>query len=117
MILLDLPLSSEYFLSFFNQIGVKPKIVERTRDMAVMRSLVANGFGYAIANIRPHSDLSPDGRKLRFVPLTGAARPMRLGLLMAEDARSILTMRAFAEHAAEAMAHWGYPGTGLATSN
>lgn len=98
MILLDLPMSAEYFLSFFTQIGVRPKIVERTRDMAVMRSLVANGFGYSIANIRPDTDRAPDGRKLRYVPLTGPLRPMRMGLALSEGARASLTINAFIAH-------------------
>ena len=110
MVLLDLPHSSDYFLSFFDATGRTPKIVERTRDMAVMRSLVANGFGFGIANIRPHSDLSPDGRKLCFVPLKGDQRPMRLGLIMPEGARSILTLNAFIEHTAQVISEWGYPG-------
>ena len=113
MVLLDLPLSSEYFLSFFDAIGQRPLIAERTRDMAVMRSLVANGFGFSIANIRPHSDLSPDGRALRFVPLEGDLRPMRLGLILPQGARSVLTVEAFAEHTAQTIENWGFPGTPL----
>jgi DNA-binding transcriptional LysR family regulator len=98
MVLLDLPLSAEYFLSFFRAAGIKPRIAERTRDMAVMRGLVANGYGYSIANIRPLNDLAPDGRKLRFVPLAGAVGPMTLGLVMARGAEGVLTITAFVEH-------------------
>ena len=110
MVLLDLPLSSDYFLSFFDKTGRKPKIVERTRDMAVMRSLVANGFGYAIANTRPYSDLSPDGRRLCFIPLKGEQRPMRLGLLIPAGTRNVLTVNAFIEHTQQLITDWGYPG-------
>ena len=110
MVLLDLPLSSDYFLSFFDSVGSGPKIVERTRDMAVMRSLVANGFGFGIANIRPYSDLSPDGRPLKFVPLEGALRPMRLGLILPQGAQSVLTVSAFVEHTRTMIASWDYPG-------
>ena len=110
MVLLDLPLSSDYFLSFFDSVGSGPKIVERTRDMAVMRSLVANGFGFGIANIRPYSDLSPDGRPLKFVPLEGALRPMRLGLILPQGAQSVLTVSAFVEHTRAMIASWDYPG-------
>ncbi|SPF78961.1 HTH-type transcriptional regulator CysB [Aliiroseovarius pelagivivens] len=113
MVLLDLPLSSNYFLSFFDQTGRKPRIVERTRDMAVMRSMVANGFGYAIANIRPYSDLSPDGRRLVFIPLKGEQRPMRLGLIVPEGARSVLTVNAFIDHAATVIRDWNYPGSAI----
>ncbi|WP_069300459.1 LysR family transcriptional regulator [Neptunicoccus sediminis] len=98
MVLLDLPFSSEYFLSFFGASGLKPKVAERTRDMAVMRSLVANGFGFSIANVRPLNDLSPDGKPLRFVPLDGEARPMQLGLLASKDADSASVIRAFMQH-------------------
>ncbi|MEM6886897.1 MAG: LysR substrate-binding domain-containing protein [Pseudomonadota bacterium] len=116
MVLLDLPLSSDYFLSFFDQLGQRPQILERTRDMAVMRSLVANGFGYGIANIRPHSDVSPDGRALRFVPLEGAHRPMRLGLILPEGAESVLTVGAFIEHTRQVISEWGYPGQAIKSS-
>jgi DNA-binding transcriptional LysR family regulator len=98
MILLDLPVSAEYFLSFFDGIGQKPNIIERTRDMAVMQSLVANGFGYSIANIKPTSDQAPDGKKLRVVPLTGPVRPMKVGLLFSEGMQASLTVRSFIEH-------------------
>lgn len=98
MVLLDLPISADYFLSLFSASGVKPRIAERTRDMAVMQSLVGQGFGYSIANIRPWSDHSPDGRRLRYIPLTGPVRPMRLGLLLSEGARASQTVRAFVDH-------------------
>lgn len=98
MVLLDLPLSSDYFLSFFTRIGARPNIAERTRDMAVMRSLVANGYGYSIANIRPLNDLSPDGRKLHFIPLTGDVRPMKMGLLMARGAGGANVVRTFVDY-------------------
>ncbi len=95
MVLLDLPFSSEYFLSFFAGLDAKPHIAERTKDMAVMRSLVANGFGYSIANVRPLNDLSPDGKPLKFIPMRGTARPMRMGLLMPTDAERANVIRAF----------------------
>lgn len=110
MVLLDLPLSSDYFMSFFDATSRRPRIVERTRDMAVMRSLVANGFGFGIANIRPQSDVSPDGRPLRFVPLNGDQRPMHLGLILPEGARAVLTVNAFISLTEDIIAKWGYPG-------
>ena len=114
MVLLDLPLSSKYFLSFFENASRPPKIVERTRDMAVMRSLVANGFGYGLANIRPNSDLAPDGRRMIFVPLRGQHRPMQLGLIIPKDGRRVLTINAFVEHTTELVTKWDYPGFPIA---
>ncbi|SEM27817.1 DNA-binding transcriptional regulator, LysR family [Roseovarius azorensis] len=101
MVLLDLPLSADYFLSFFDALGVKPIIAERTRDMAVMRSLVANDFGYSIANVRPFSEISPDGNPIRCVPISGLVRPMRMGLLTAQDADRSNAVRAFIEYGKE----------------
>ena len=99
MILLDLPMSGDYFLSFFDAQGITPMIAERTRDIAVLRSLVGNGFGYGLLNVRPFTELAPDGRQLRFIPLTGPVRSLYLGLMMSEGARSSRTIRAFIDHA------------------
>jgi len=110
MVLLDLPHSSDYFMSFFAQIGTKPIIAERTRDMAVMRSLVANGFGYSIANVRPLNDRSPDGKALVSIPLLGSVRPMRLGLLTANDALNTSVIRAFVAYFGECLKTGKVPG-------
>jgi DNA-binding transcriptional LysR family regulator len=110
MVLLDLPLSSEYFLSFFSERGLKPKIAERTRDMGVVRSLVANGFGYSILNIRPLSDRSPDGGKLAFIPLKGEVRPMRMGLITARGAGGTSTVKAFVKHCQDIINQDSVPG-------
>ncbi|WP_120500092.1 LysR family transcriptional regulator [Roseovarius sp. EL26] len=110
MILLDLPHSSEYFLSFFKSQGQRAKIAERTHDMAVMRSLVANGFGYSIANIRPLNDESPDGGKLKLIPLVGDVRPLNMGLLMAKGADTSITVRAFTSHCEDMIREKRLPG-------
>lgn len=112
MVLLDLPFSSDYFLSFFTEIDTKPIIAERTKDMAVMRSLVANGFGYSIANVRPLNDYSPDGKRLKFIPLVGHLRPMRMGLLMSTDADSASVVRAFISHCKDRVELGKLPGVG-----
>lgn len=99
MVLLNLPHSEDYFLSCFSAPGAKPpQVVERTRDMAVMRSLVANGFGFSIANLRPLNDLSPDGQVLKFVPISGAVPSLHLGIAMMAGADQILTVQKFVEH-------------------
>ncbi len=103
LILLDLPLSADYFLSFFEKASLKPRIVDRSRDMAVVRSLVANDFGYSIANVRPQSNRAPDGKALAYVPLSGPLQPMRMGLLCANGSRASLTIRAFIDHATETL--------------
>lgn len=95
MILLDLPLSAPYFLSLFEKVGASPRIAERAQDMAVVQSLVANGFGYSIVNVRPPLDRAPDGRKLCLVPIRGPVKALRLGLLSAKGGTAPLTVAAF----------------------
>ena len=110
MVLLDLPYSADYFLSFFDAAGLTPLIAERTRDMGVMRALVANGFGYSIANIRLGSDRAPDGKKLVFVPLTGPVRPMQIGLLVPRGAQPRRVATAFIDHCRAAVTAEALPG-------
>ncbi|NRB02563.1 MAG: LysR family transcriptional regulator [Rhodobacteraceae bacterium] len=101
MILLDLPISADYFLSLFSAASQQPRIVERTRDMAVMRSMVGNAFGYSIANVRPQSDLSPDGNPLVCVPISRPVRSLRMGLLTTHGAEKSRTVQAFIDYAQE----------------
>ncbi len=113
MVLLDLPVSSDYFLSFFNKIGKAPNIVERTHDMAVMQALVANGIGFSFANIRPTSERAPDGKKLRYIPLSGKLRALHLGLLRQKHARSTLTVSTFASFCQKSITEEAAPGLKL----
>lgn len=98
MVLLDLPLSRDYFLSLFAAAGLRPRITERTRDMAVVRSLVAHGYGYALANVRAGSERSLDGSPLVRVPLAGIHRPMAMGTATMRGARKPRLVEAFEAH-------------------
>jgi len=110
MVLLDLPVSVDYFRGFFAAEGLQPLIAERTRDLTVMHGLVANGFGYSIANIRPASDRAADGRPLVYVPLSGTVRPLRMGLLLPGGAGVSLTVQAFVDHAKATVSPEATPG-------
>ena len=109
MVLLDLPYSREYFLSAFQ--GLRPRIAERTGDIAVMRSMVANGFGYGIANMRPLNAMSPDGKLLVFVPLLGDLRPLMMGIALPNAEHRTLTVQAFIDHCRRFVVEQGVFGT------
>jgi len=98
MVLLNLPHSVNYFRSLFAASSVEPKIVERTRDMAILRSLVANGFGYSFANLRPLNEMSPDGLPVKYIPLEEPVPKLNLGVAMIEGADRVLTVNAFVDH-------------------
>jgi len=110
MILLNLPFSADCFLSFFIKEGLRPVIAGRTRDMGVMRAMVANGFGYSIANIRLGSDRAPDGKLLIVVPLVGEVRPLQIGLLLPRSAGRRRTVAAFVDHCQTEVTDAALPG-------
>ncbi len=103
MVMLDLPFSVDYFTALFTDAGLAPRVAERSRDLALVRAMVGNGFGYAIANLRPADATAPDGQPLRFVPITGRLRPMRIGVMTAQGADSRAATRAFAALCAQVL--------------
>lgn len=111
MVLLDLPHSREYFLSAFQNKSLRPTIGERTADIAVMRSMVANGFGYGIANMRPLHSMSPDGKPLVFVPIAGDLRPLTMGIALPNAEHRTQTIRAFIDHCRRFVVEQGIFGT------
>lgn len=108
-ILLNLPLSSKYFLSMFAQTGVAPRIAAKSQDMALVRSMVANGFGYSLGNIHPRPDTAPDGKPLCYAPLKNGLRPMRLGLAKCRADYETRAVAAFCQYCADAVAAGEFP--------
>jgi DNA-binding transcriptional LysR family regulator len=111
MVLLDLPFSREYFLSAFQKKGLRPNIAERTGDIAMMRSMVANGFGYGIANMRPLNAVSPDGKPLVFISLDASLRSLTMGVVVPNAERRTRTVQAFIDHCRRFVLEQGVFGT------
>lgn len=110
LVLLDLPLSREYFHSLFLAQGVKPTVRHRTPHPEVVRTLVANGYGYSLINARPRVDYALDGRGVRTVRIAGTARPMQLGLATLAVARPTRLVAAFQEHCRRTITSASIPG-------
>ena len=110
MVLLDLPLSSNYFLSLFQERGLRPQIAERVSNLSSLRSVVANGFGYGLLNVSTKTNLAPDGRKLVFRQLVGKHRPMVFGLTRMKSHYSPRIVTAFADHVRKQVSVSGLPG-------
>jgi DNA-binding transcriptional LysR family regulator len=98
LVLLDLPLSRDYFRSLFAKRGLEPVVARRSPHMEVVRALVGNGFGYSLVNARPSNDRALDGAQLAIVPISGAHRPMRLGIATLRGLRRSRAATAFREH-------------------
>lgn len=110
MVLLDLPLSGDYFLSMFHRLGLTPQIGVRTKELPVLRSLVANGYGYGLLNVRTHAAVAPDGLPLVFTPLKGDHQPMQLGIAHKFMALPPRLVAEFIDHVADRASHADLPG-------
>jgi len=110
MILLDLPISREYFMSVVQSSIIKPTILERSSDLSVVRSLVANRYGFSIVNMRTKSDLAPDGEKLAFLRLADDIRPLILGLATKQVGYRSRIVEAFYKHVQQEVEKNGLPG-------
>ena len=113
MILLDLPISREYFLSVVQSSIVRPNISERSSDLSVVRSLVANGYGFSLVNMRTKSNVAPDGEKLAFLRLSDDIRPLVLGLATKQVEHRSRIVEAFYQHVQEEIQKNGLPGVVL----
>ncbi len=95
LLLLDLPLSREYFLSLFDHAGLVPNIADHFEHIDVIRSLVARGESYGLANMPPANHHSPDGLPLVYLALEGAHHSLRQGVLLPKSTRITKTAEAF----------------------
>jgi DNA-binding transcriptional LysR family regulator len=116
LILLDLPLSREYLLGLFMRADLKPHVSWRSPHPEVIRTMVANGFGYALFNARPKSLHAMDGRRLYPVRLAGTHPPAVLGLASLKGQGGSRLVRAFAAHCREQITTGHIPGMAAALS-
>ncbi|MFG1398216.1 LysR family transcriptional regulator [Roseixanthobacter pseudopolyaromaticivorans] len=93
MILMDLPHTREYFLSLFYAHGLEPNIRFRSSSFEAVRTLVGNGLGYSILNLKPALSTTYDGTRIVNVPLEDGVRPLKVVLVtLKRIAKRRLTM-------------------------
>ncbi len=109
-ILLDLPLSDNYFMSLFASDELKPRIYARTRHIEVQRALVARGYGYSLANLRPINRHSLDGSELVYRPLAGVNRGLTLGIASLDQVRKTIVVDSFSKFCREQISSEKIPG-------
>jgi DNA-binding transcriptional LysR family regulator len=110
LVLLDLPVSRDYFLALFLQEGLTPRIHSRSVHQEVVRTMVANGYGYTLANVRPRSSVALDGRTVVRVPLAGNHRPMVLGIATMGQVKKTRLLAAFEAHCRTSVTDSYIPG-------
>lgn len=109
-ILLDMPLSKEYFLNLFVTQGIAPNITARSVAPETVRSFVACGFGYSLMTARPMNMAAVNGKQLAYVPLAGDHPPMVLGIATLKGLRKTRATERFEEHCRELMTTVNLPG-------
>ena len=80
-VLLDLPLSRDYFFGLFRAVGIEPRVVFRSRSHELIRGLVAHGHGFAIHNAIPGTPVTYDGSRVAVLAIEEALPPVRVTLL------------------------------------
>ncbi len=99
-ILLDLPNTQDYLLSTFSELGLEPNIAYRTQSFEMLRSLVANGFGYALLNYcPPYTGLN--GGSLVCRPLAESLRPNNMVFAKRHKYQTPSVVEIFKQHIAD----------------
>ncbi len=109
-ILLDLPLSREYFMSVFMRENCMPNIMARSEYPEAVRSYVASGFGFSLATSRPRNKAALNGKPLAYVPIAGDHPPMVLGMATLEGLRRTSVTQAFEAHCRNVITSDELPG-------
>ncbi len=100
MVMLDLPMTREYFVNLFNLLGLQPDIVHSTRSSEIARALVAGNYGYCILNIRP-PDYEPGKSQYVAIPISDDLPIPYFGIATQSAARQPRIINAFVEHCKE----------------
>ncbi len=109
-ILLDLPLSRQYFMSLFERLGLAPHVAAETPSPETLRAYVASGLGYSLMTARPVNKAAANGRPLAYLALEGDQPPMTIGLASLKDLRRARVVDAFEAHCRERIVPGRIPG-------
>jgi DNA-binding transcriptional LysR family regulator len=110
MVLLDMPMSRDYFMALFIRDRLEPNIAWSSSNFDVVRTMVANGLGYTLANVRPRADVALDGRRVFGVPLTGDPPAVRIGIATLRQLKKTRLVEAFERHCQESVTEIYIPG-------
>lgn len=109
-VMLDMPLSRDYFLSIFQRERLTPNIIARSEHSETVRSYVASGFGFSLLTARPANMAAVNGGKLVYVRLEGSHAPMVFGLAKLKALKKTRAIGAFLDHARQSLTREALPG-------
>jgi len=97
-------------MSLFASHNIKPNVYARTRHIEVQRGLVAKGYGYSLANVRPLNQKSLDGSELVYVLLSGYNPELILGIATLASIRKTMVVDIFSQFCCEQINTENIPG-------
>lgn len=106
LVLLDLPVVSDYYSRIFNDARVTPNIASTATTLEMVRSLVGAGVGLSLLHMRPVTDVTYAGDSVVSVPLQPAPDSLRIVMgHLPENPRRLVM--AFTDHVRELFAQEG----------
>lgn len=87
MVLLDMPVSREYFLQRFADVGVRPTVRYRFASFEAVRAMVASGHGFTLLNQLPKVASTYSGGELHRLRLLDDVPPLAMVLAWADGER------------------------------
>jgi len=97
MVILDRPLSREYFLGLLHAAGLDPEIRYRSVNYETVRSLVAQGHGFSVLNQRPRSSVTYGGGSVVAVSILNVVDGLPVVISWLDGVRPTARSRAVAE--------------------
>jgi len=97
MVLLDLPMTRDYFFGLFSRLGLAANIVHSTRSSEIARALVGGNYGFTILNIRP-TDYQLGKSPYVAVPISDNLVVPDFGIATQASARQPKIVKAFVDH-------------------
>lgn len=97
MVLLNWPISREYFLSLFMSLKLEPKFSYTAQSLGMVRGLVSHGFGYSLFNTPLSSNVALDGTAFRAAAIEEDLQPLRLGVAHLKQYRMSPAAQAFVD--------------------
>ena len=98
-VLLDLPISRDYFAGIFGALGIAPNVRLRTQSAEAVRGFVANGLGYSVLNHSARTNVTYDGKRIVSLALSDTLPPARIAAVHLADHRPRAAAQAFLDHA------------------
>ncbi len=80
LVVLNRPVATTYYQSLFAETTQQARIVAYANSTEMVRSLVSNGFGCAILNMRPQTSISYTGASVVERPISDVLPPLSLAI-------------------------------------